>query len=139
MILRLLRVAGPSRPILVAGVATHIVDAALAVLPIGLLYLLLVKALDGTWREADTIWLVAALVATLVGQGLAHYFGSRACYHAGFRLLADLRMRLADHMARLPLGFFSERAVGDLASVPTRDITTVEPAPTHFLGEATAS
>jgi ABC-type multidrug transport system fused ATPase/permease subunit len=112
MIARILRAAGPARRLLMTGIVVKVLESALAVVPIGLLYLLVSRVLEGTWTENDLLPFLVVLLVALAGQALAHHMTTRISYRAGFAMLSDLRMRLAEHLRRLPLGVFSDRGVG---------------------------
>ncbi|MBI9090217.1 MAG: ABC transporter ATP-binding protein [Desulfobacterium sp.] len=44
----------------------------------------------------------------------------------GYQMFADERMRMGDRLKRLPMGYFSEGAIGDVTAVITSDITFIE-------------
>ncbi len=49
-------------------------------------------------------------------------------------LMGKTRLRVADHLRRLPMGFFGSRRSGELAGVLTTDIALVEDIWSHLLG-----
>lgn len=49
-------------------------------------------------------------------------------------LMGKTRLRIADHLRRLPMGFFGSRRSGELAGVLTTDIALVEDIWSHLLG-----
>ena len=44
----------------------------------------------------------------------------------GYKIFADERMKIGDHLKKLPMGFFSGGKIGDVTSVVTTDILFVE-------------
>lgn len=49
------------------------------------------------------------------------------CPHiAAFNILYEIRMQLAQKMARLPLGFFNRRASGELKKIMSDDVERIE-------------
>jgi ATP-binding cassette subfamily B protein len=65
------------------------------------------------------------LGAIMLGQGLAFVYGYLAAAVAQ-GVLSDLRVRLFDHLQRLPASYFDHTALGDAISRCTADIDTLD-------------
>lgn len=76
--------------------------------------------------RTDGLLLLALLylAATAIGQGLSFLYGYLAAAVAQ-RVLSALRIRLFDHLQRLPAGFFDRTPLGDIISRCTADIETL--------------
>jgi ABC-type multidrug transport system fused ATPase/permease subunit len=89
---------------------------------------LLQQAIDGpiARRDAPGLW---PLALTYAGVALAVFFLTIAQVYllqqAGQRALADLRVRLLNHMLRQGQGFFAKHPVGDLVGRVTGDIDSL--------------
>ena len=71
----------------------------------------------GAWRPGiDTI--AAVMVGTLIIQSVLTFFSSFSFQKTGELAVADLRMGLFSRILALPMRFFGERRVGELASRP---------------------
>jgi ATP-binding cassette subfamily B protein len=138
MIHRIRDLIKPRRGLLLAGLAFKILEALSGIVPILTFYLLLKATVEDRTPIVLTT-LVSILVAALLAEAVANYAAARLCYAAGFAMLAELRMKLAEHLRRLPLGFFTTRTIGDVATALTRDIKTLDMLPTHLLGELVAA
>ena len=55
-----------------------------------------------------------------------------------YQMCARARLRLADHLRRLSLGFFKRRDPGEISALMLQDMATVEQAFSHLIGEAVA-
>jgi len=77
-------------------------------------------------------WLVAAGVATAV-CGIAYHRGVVTARHAGYTLSAHLHGRIGDHVATLPLGWFTPARVGALGRLATQHVMSVMGVPAHLL------
>jgi ATP-binding cassette subfamily B protein len=87
---------------------------------------------------ALTRWAWAALAGVLVRYvlfGLALYVSHLAAYD----LLYRLRIRLAEHLARLPLGWFSSRRSGQLKKVMADDVERLELFLAHAVPDLAAA
>lgn len=58
---------------------------------------------------------------------------------AAHALMGQTRIRAADHLRRLPMGFFTARRSGELAGVLTTDVALVEDVRSHTVGIFTSS
>lgn len=68
------------------------------------------------------LWYLAAMA---LAQGLAFVYGYLAAAVAQ-NVLSDLRVRLFDHLQRLPTGYFDQTPLGDAISRCTADIDTLD-------------
>ncbi len=79
----------------------------------------------GTWQPGiNTVALV--LLGTLAAQAALTFFYSAAFQTAGQRTVVALRKRLYGQLVALPMKFFGERRVGELASRLGSDMTLLE-------------
>ncbi len=117
--------ARPILPILLFGAACTLAGVYLAQQP-PRLYQYTIDTIIGQSRYQEIRWMILVyagiLIAGQVIEALSRYWMTVA----GQRLLHDLRMRLYDHLQRLPLSYFDSHRVGDLMSRVTGDVRQVE-------------
>lgn len=77
--------------------------------------------------KRDGLFTLALLYlgATALGQGLAFVYGYLAAAVAQ-GILSDLRVRLFDHLQRLPASYFDRTPLGDAVSRCTADVDTLD-------------
>ncbi|SPZ04209.1 siderophore ABC transporter ATP-binding/permease [Proteus mirabilis] len=51
-----------------------------------------------------------------------------------YKMMGQARLRIADHLRKIPIGWFSSQRSGDLASRLTADLEIIENIWSHFLG-----
>ncbi|MEU0007604.1 ABC transporter ATP-binding protein [Streptomyces sp. NPDC006314] len=132
MIRLLLRVLGdeharPLRRTLSLMIATAVAE--------GLSYALLVpmlRALFGSEPQEAWPWLGSFAAAAAVCAVL-RYRSDVSGFRAGATLSRGLHHRLGDHLARLPLGWFTPRRVGDVTVLASRSVLQVMAVPAHRL------
>ena len=85
---------------------------------------------DGTYLN----WLFALLIATAAGEALLSLLERRLSSGIGEGLIFDLRLRLFDHVQRMPLAFFTRTQTGTLVSRLNNDVIGAQRAFTGTLG-----
>ncbi len=123
--------AGDGENKLRRGVGLYALEAAAGVAPLALIYLLLLE-LDGE-QERHLIWLFIAGIVALAIQYICGRVADRAAFQQGYSALCDLRLRIADRLRSLPLGYFATRRAGDLATVVAENMQMAEELVTHLI------
>ena len=132
MIRMLLRVLGreyarPLRLTLALMTTTAVVE--------GLSYALLVpvlRALFGTTPRHAWPWLIAFGAAVAVYAAL-RYLSDLAGFRVAVGLLRGMYHRLGDHLARLPIGWYSARRVGEVSLLASSGVMQAMSVIAHFL------
>jgi ATP-binding cassette subfamily B protein len=124
--------AGRTDTQLIRGIAFKVVEAFFQGAPIGFLYLALQELFADTLNPTKLLWVVVGLGGCLLLQGLAFYRSTIDVFISTYALMADMRLRLGEHLRRLPMGFFTTRKSGDLNTVLTVDVAQVEQVFTHI-------
>lgn len=96
----------------------------------------LFKPLESPGTPLDMATLYLCLLSFLVSVVIL-YFVSRksffAAFEDGYRISADGRKELADHLRRLPMGFYNSRDPGDIGAYLVTDYANIENLVTHLL------
>ncbi len=90
---------------------------------------LLTHLLEGDVKAAAP-WLAALLAGVAVCWGLRRHV-ERAGVRVGVAILQDARHRLGDHVASLPVGWFTPRNTARLGHVVTQGMMSVAQLPAH--------
>lgn len=128
------RLAGRSDPRLGRGLVFATLEALSAAAPFVLVLLFVREALERRLTN-ERVWLFsgAVLVTMLLRMAFARPAMANI-FIATHALMGKARLRVADHLRRLPMGFFGSRRSGELAGVLTTDIALVEDIWSHLLG-----
>ena len=119
---RLLRLVAPWRLRLVVTFLLGIARVA-AFIGVGVVSGLVVAAVKNG-APVDTLLIVLAVVAPLAG--ILHWFESWAAHDMAYRLLTVLRIAMFRKLERLAPAYLLQRRSGDLVSVATQDVETIE-------------
>ena len=123
---RLLGFAAPYRVVLALSAALLVAESAVS---------LAVPWLGGRLAEAllhpdaahawPVTTVLAALFALFAGQALLKFGNTYFLGGAAERIIADLKVRVYDHLQALPLSFFHQRRQGDTLALLTHDVYVV--------------
>ncbi len=118
-IARLLELSGEKKGILIFSGVLAALSAALQVIPYiascQIISIYVAASRNDLPPDTDSIvfWGVSAVVSVLIA--IVSNGGSFVLSHfAAFRIVFNLKMRLAEHLARLPLGFFTGTGTGEI-------------------------
>lgn len=73
-------------------------------------------------RQTEIAWLVLALLAALGLQAVLRFANGCVSSRTAERLLADLRIRIYDHLQSLPIGYHQQRRQGEILALMTYEV-----------------
>ncbi len=130
--------ARPYRAWILAFIVTVIASTFLGLLP----PLVIREIFDSAIAEGDGGYLnvlFVVMIAAAAGEALLSLVERRLSSGIGEGLIFDLRLRLFDHVQRLPLAFFTRTQTGTLVSRLNNDVIGAQQAFTGTLGTAVAN
>lgn len=126
LISRMLRLSGRYKKRIQLAFVCAFVEQILSKMPIFFAFLVLAGFASGTMSGARCLVVGVILVCVVVLQAVVHYASDRLQSAAGYMIFADLRIALADHLRRLPMGYFTAGNIGKISSVLSSDMVFVE-------------
>ena len=130
--------ARPYRAWILAFIVTVVASTFLGLLP----PLVIREIFDSAIAEGDGGYLnvlFVVMIAAAAGEALLSLVERRLSSGIGEGLIFDLRLRLFDHVQRLPLAFFTRTQTGTLVSRLNNDVIGAQQAFTGTLGTAVAN
>ena len=130
--------ARPYRAWIFAFIAITVASTFLGLVP----PLVIREIFDSAIAEGDGSYLnvlFAVLIAAAAGEALLSLVGRRLSSGIGEGLILDLRLRLFDHVQRMPLAFFTRTQTGTLVSRLNNDVIGAQRAFTGTLGTVVAN
>ncbi|MBI6855837.1 ABC transporter ATP-binding protein [Pseudomonas cichorii] len=128
------RLAGQRDPRLNQGLRLALLEGLLSAAPYPLLYWLLDSLLNNTATTSSVIGLALAMLACLIARILVGAIGTPLVFTGAYAMMANARLRLVDHLQKLPLGWFGNANSGEISAQVTSDLELVENLWSHFLG-----
>ena len=126
LISRMLRLSGHYKKRIQLAFVCAFVEQILSKMPIFFAFLVLAGFASGTMSGARCLVVGVILVCVVVLQAVVHYASDRLQSAAGYMIFADQRIALADHLRRLPMGYFTAGNIGKISSVLSSDMVFVE-------------
>lgn len=126
LISRMLRLSGRYKKRIQLAFVCAFVEQILSKMPIFFAFLVLAGFASGTMSGARCLAVGAILVCVVVLQAVVHYASDRLQSAAGYMIFADQRIALANHLRRLPMGYFTAGNIGKISSVLSSDMVFVE-------------
>lgn len=94
--------------------------------PIGLIYYSIIIILEKKATSEKAILIGIALLSFVLLRALCKYLIDELQGGMAYKLFADERLKLGEHLKKLPMGYFSEGNIGSVTSVITTDIVFAE-------------
>lgn len=128
---RLIEIAGTKRRLLIGAMLLAVITAIVQFVPIIAVYNILIElaehALDPSLIDKAYIWLWSYIaLGAFFAFGVLTFAFLMLSHIAAFNILYEIRMQLVQKMVRLPLGFFSRRASGELKKIMSDDVERIE-------------
>ena len=128
---RLIEIAGTKRRLLIGAMLLAVITAIVQFVPIIAVYNILIElaehALDPSLIDKAYIWQWGYIaLGAFFAFGVLTFVSLMLSHIAAFNILYEIRMQLVQKMVRLPLGFFSRRASGELKKIMSDDVERIE-------------
>ncbi|CAL9498461.1 Iron import ATP-binding_permease protein IrtB [Actinosynnema sp. ALI-1.44] len=117
--------AGPMRRTVALMTATAVVE--------GLSYGLLFPVLRALFGGGDARPWLLGFAAAVAGYAVLRYLGDLAGFRVGTSVLHAVYRRLGDHLARLPIGWYTPGRVGEVSVLAGRGVLQAMSVSAHFL------
>lgn len=128
---RLLELAGEKKSLTVWCCVLSTLSVFFELLPYFAVYQVLSELLRNAADLAlvDThkmlLWAGTGIAGLLIGYALM-YIGGMLGHTAAYRTLYGVRVRLSEHIGRLPLGWFNRNAIGKIKQITEQDVEQIE-------------
>lgn len=133
------RFAKTVRPQIVAGIVVTAISSILTFIPYVILALIASRAINEGIPSLD--WLLPRLIvaglSALVGRGLFG-IGTGICHYADAQFRVNTRTSLAEHISRIPLGWFSTHSSGEIKQAASDDVLGMHQMIGHAPADLTA-
>ena len=137
---RLIAIIGRRRFALTGSAVLAVAGALAGLAPYYIVYLVgtelfLSDTPDRSRLAGYALWAAVAVVAKIVLNALANAVSHAAAY----RILADLRLALAERLARMPLGRVRSRSAGQIKKILQDDVEQLELGLSHAIPDIAAA
>lgn len=135
---RLLEISGEKSTSFAASVLISILGTLCQLIPFWSIYQVMAELLSHTaagskWNPALMIrWALYGLAGLIAGYVLA-YAGGILAHTFAYRVICGVRLKVAEHIGRLPLGYVTNNSIGKIKQVMDADVEQIETFLAHQL------
>ena len=135
---RLLEIAGEKRGLLIGSSILSAISAVLMLLPYIAVYFIMAELLKNAANPtnvdgAQMIRWGSVALAGLIGGIVTMYVSGLMSHAAAYRILYSLRVRLSEHIGKLPLGYLSNTSTGTVKKTFEQNVEKIEAFVAHQL------
>ena len=94
--------------------------------PLVLCFFCISRFMQGQMDKSKCILLGIAVLSSVILQAVFEHLSNVLQSAAGYMVFADMRLRLGDHLRKLPMGYFTEGNMGKISSVLATDMVFIE-------------
>lgn len=133
--LRILKISGKYKASIVIAAFISFIKAILMKVPIIMTVIFLEAVYNKSLDNAFCISCLIILAIALVLQYIAQNAADRLQASSGYKICADYRLRLGEHLRKLPMGYFTEGNMGKISSVLSTDIVFIEESSMNVMAD----
>jgi ATP-binding cassette subfamily B protein IrtA len=135
---RLLEIAGEKRGLLIGSSILSAISAILMLLPYIAVYFIIAELLKNAANPtnvdgAQMVRWGSVALAGLIGGIVTMYVSGLMSHAAAYRILYSLRVRLSEHIGKLPLGYLSNTSTGTVKKTFEQNVEKIEAFVAHQL------
>ncbi len=123
---RLINITGKYKGRIRASYITAFLKGLMMKAPLVLCFLCISWFMQGQMDKSRCIYLGVAVLASVILQAVFEHISNVLQSATGYMVFADMRLRLGDHLRKLPMGYFTEGNIGKISSVLATDMVFIE-------------
>ncbi len=94
--------------------------------PLVICFLCISYFMRGEMDKTKCIYLGVAVLASVILEAVFEHISNVLQSATGYMVFADMRLKLGDHLRKLPMGYFTEGNIGKISSVLATDMVFIE-------------
>ena len=123
---RLIGITGKYKTRIRASYITSFIKGIMMKIPLMLSFLIISLFMNGAMDKKKCIYLGIAVLASVILEAIFEHITNVLQSAAGYMVFADMRLRLGDHLRKLPMGYFTEGNIGKISAVLSTDMVFIE-------------
>lgn len=141
---RLIEIAGTKKWWLFASMALSVIGTGMQFVPIVCVYLIIVElaahAADISQLDQGLLYRLGFIsLASVAAYGALTYASLMLSHIAAFNILYELRVKTAEKLTRLSMGFFNQKTSGEIKKVMSEDVERIELFVAHHIPDITSA
>ena len=94
--------------------------------PLILCFLCISYFMKGQMDKTKCVYFGIAVLASVILEAVFEHISNVLQSATGYMVFADMRLKLGDHLRKLPMGYFTEGNIGKISSVLATDMVFIE-------------
>ena len=123
---RLINITGRYKKRIRASYITSFIKGIFMKAPMVLSFIAISLFMQEEMDKRKCIYLLIGMIASVIIEAALEHITNVLESAAGYMVFADMRMRLGDHLRKLPMGYFTEGNMGKISSVLSTDMVFIE-------------
>ena len=123
---RLINKTGKYKTRIRAAYITSFFKGIMMKVPLMLSFLVINFFMNGEMDKRKCLLIGVGIILSVILQALFEHLSNVLQSAAGYMVFADMRMKLGDHLRKLPMGYFTEGNMGKISSVLSTDMVFIE-------------
>ncbi|MBR2523180.1 MAG: ABC transporter ATP-binding protein [Clostridiales bacterium] len=123
---RIINMTGKYKTRIRASYITAFLKGLMMKAPLVLCFLCISYFMRGEMDKTKCIWLGIAVLVSVILEAVFEHISNVLQSAAGYMVFADMRLKLGDHLRKLPMGYFTEGNIGKISSVLATDMVFIE-------------
>ncbi len=138
-ILRMIDLAGGYKYRMIISIFLAILSVGCGMIPFLIIPEIVMQFINNSYNITYLRNLAIAVGFALVLKNILFAYSTRASHKVAYKILYNTRIKLAYKLARIPLGFFTDKASGQVKKVMVEDVEDMERFLAHNLPETTSN
>ena len=123
---RLIGMTGKYKTRIRASYITAFLKGIMMKAPLILCFICISLFMKDEMNNTKCIYLGIAVLASVILEAVFEHISNVLQSATGYMVFADMRLRLGDHLRKLPMGYFTEGNMGKISSVLATDMVFIE-------------
>ena len=123
---RLIGITGKYKTRIRLSYITSFIKGIVMKAPLVLSFFMISLFMQGQMDNRKCLYLGIAIVASVIIEAVFEHITNVLQSATGYMVFADMRMRLGDHLRKLPMGYFTEGNIGKISAVLATDMVFIE-------------
>jgi len=141
---RLIEIAGAKKWWLFASMALAVIATLAQFVPMVAVYMIISEladhAADPAQVDRDLLYRLAFISLGSVGAfGVLLYVSGMLSHIAAFNILYEIRVKIAEKLSKLSMGYFTRKASGEIKKVMSEDVERIELFVAHHIPDITSA
>ncbi len=123
---RLVNITGNYKTRIRASYITSFLKGVFMKAPLILSYFVITSFMEKSMTKEKCWLFLGIMVASVILQAVFEHINNVLQSATGYMFFADMRMKLGDHLRKLPMGYFTEGNIGKISTVLSTDMVFIE-------------